>query len=394
MDTCRRTRIDNMQARGIAAACVPIGCSYFDMLEAPLLDCRTRRARWSLGSALDDRGKPPHDQLGRPLHDLRISVIDQCNFRCSYCMPRDVFGTDYAFLRRDQLLSFDEIERLARLFVALGVRKIRISGGEPLLRKGIEDLVDRLAGLKTTTGLPVDLAMTTNGALLAHKASALAAAGLKRLNVSLDALDVDTFQRMTDTPITVDQILQGIATASKAGIKSIKVNMVVRRSLNDHQILPMARYFRYSGHVLRFIEFMDVGSTNGWSQSAVVPSTEVLSRIDRDFRLEPMEPAITGEVARRWRYQDGAGEIGVISSVSSPFCGDCSRARISAEGKLYACLFAQSGIDLRQLLRGADDDVSLRQTIESAWHRRNDRYSEIRHLQPRSRKIEMSYIGG
>lgn len=334
---------------------------------------------------------PVFDRLGRPLRDLRISVTDRCNFRCTYCMPKEIFGKDYEFLSRDLLLSFEEIERVARSFVRHGVGKIRLTGGEPLLRKGIEDLVARLAAIP---GLD-DLTLTTNGSLLARKAEALAAAGLRRVTVSLDSMDDTVFMAMNDVGFPVEKVLDGIDAAAAAGLDPVKVNMVVKRGVNDGSIVDMARHFRGTGHILRFIEYMDVGTTNGWRLDDVVPAGEIVARIDEVFPLEPAEPNYRGEVARRWRYRDGAGEIGVISSVTQPFCGDCSRVRLSAEGKLYTCLFAAKGTDLRALLRDGADDAELDGVIAEVWGGRDDRYSEIRSSRTANLpRVEMSYIGG
>ena len=331
----------------------------------------------------------PVDTLGRPVRDLRISVTDRCNFRCSYCMPKSVFGQDYRFMDRKELLSFEELERVARAFVRLGVEKIRLTGGEPLLRKEVEGLVARLA---TIEGL--DLTLTTNASLLARKARPLKDAGLHRVNVSLDSLDDATFRAMNDVDFPVARVLEGIAAASEAGLP-VKVNAVVKRGVNDDGIVQMARHFRGSPHTLRFIEFMDVGTTNGWRLDDVVPAAEIVERIDAVFPLEPVEAAYRGEVAQRWRYRDGAGEVGVISSVTQPFCGDCTRSRISAEGKLYTCLFAARGTDLRALLRSGASDDALVEAIGAVWRRRADRYSEIRTERTRELpRIEMSYIGG
>ena len=328
------------------------------------------------------------DRLGRPLRDLRISVTDRCNFRCVYCMPKEVFGRDYRFLDRRELLSFEEIERLARVFIGLGVEKIRITGGEPLVRRELERLVAMLAPLD------VDLTLTTNGSLLAPKARTLADAGLGRVTVSLDSLDDDVFRAMNDVDFPVERVLAGIEAAAAAGLP-VKVNMVVKRGLNDGDVLDMARYFRGSGHVLRFIEFMDVGHTNGWRLDDVVPAAEIVEAIGAEFPLEPVEPAYRGEVARRYRYADGAGEIGVIASVTQPFCGDCTRARLSAEGRLYTCLFAVRGHDLRALLRSGASDEGLAAAVDGIWSRRTDRYSELRSAETSDLpKVEMSYIGG
>jgi cyclic pyranopterin phosphate synthase len=330
------------------------------------------------------------DSRGRPVRDLRISVTDRCNFRCVYCMPKAVFDKDYAFLPRESLLSFEEITRLARLFAAHGVSKIRLTGGEPLLRRNLEQLIAQLTAIP---GLEVTL--TTNGVLLPKKAAALKAAGLKRVTVSLDSLDDEVFRAMNDMDVPVADVLKGIDAATAAGLGPIKINMVVKRGLNDHEILPLARHFRGSGHILRFIEFMDVGSSNGWRMDDVVPSAEVVRRIHADFPLEPVDPNYTGEVAERWRYKDGGGEIGVISSVTQAFCSTCTRARLSTEGRLYTCLFAQSGHDLRTLLRNGRSDAELSAAIGHIWQGRGDRYSEIRTAETAAlRKIEMSYIGG
>jgi cyclic pyranopterin phosphate synthase len=345
------------------------------------------------------------DTLGRPLRDLRISVTDRCNFRCGYCMPREVFDKNYSFLPHASLLSFEEIARVARLFVAHGVHKLRLTGGEPLLRKNLEVLVAMLGSLRAVDGAPIDLTLTTNGSLLARKARALQDAGLKRVTVSLDALDDAVFRRMNDADFPVAEVLNGIEAAQRVGLGPIKVNMVVQKGTNDDEIVPMARHFRNSGVVLRFIEYMDVGATNGWRMDEVLPSAQVIERLDAEFGLEPMEPSAPGETAERWRYRDGAGEIGVISSVTQAFCRDCNRARLSTEGKLFLCLFASQGHDLRALLRGAsaadrpwsDDEIAA--AIGLVWQRRGDRYSELRGArQPdaagASRRVEMHYIGG
>ena len=331
----------------------------------------------------------PVDTLGRPIRDLRISVTDRCNFRCSYCMPKSVFGQGYRFMDRKELLTFEELERVARTFVALGVEKVRLTGGEPLLRRELERLVERLA---TIDGL--DVTLTTNASLLARKARVLRDAGLGRVNVSLDSLDDPTFRSMNDVDFPVERVLEGIAAASSVGLP-VKVNAVVKRGVNDAGVVDMARYFRGTGHTLRFIEYMDVGSTNGWRLDDVVPAAEIVERIDAVFPLEPVEASYRGEVAQRYRYRDGAGEIGVISSVTQPFCGDCTRARISAEGKLYTCLFALRGTDLRALLRSGASDEDLRDAVAGVWTRRTDRYSEIRTERTSELpRIEMSYIGG
>jgi GTP 3',8-cyclase len=343
--------------------------------------------------ATDAPSPPPEtitDALGRPLRDLRISVTDRCNFRCVYCMPKEVFGRDYQFLERSELLSFEEIERLARLFVRHGTKKIRITGGEPLVRRDLERLVAMLAGIP---GL--DIALTTNGSILAQKARALADAGLRRVTVSLDSLDEDVFRAMNDVDFPVARVLAGIDAAAEAGLRPIKINMVVRRGLNDHGVVDMARHFRATGHIVRFIEYMDVGSSNGWRMDDVVPAREIVSAIDAEMPLEPVEAHYRGEVANRWRYRDGGGEIGVIASVTQAFCRDCTRARISAEGRLYTCLFAARGHDLRALLRSGASDDAISQELVTLWGRRSDRYSEIRSAATANRpKVEMSYIGG
>lgn len=330
------------------------------------------------------------DRLGRPLRDLRISVTDRCNFRCVYCMPKEKFGSDHQFLERSALLSFEEITRLARIFKQHGIEKIRLTGGEPLVRRNVEQLVKLLSGIP---GL--DLTLTTNGSLLAKKAQALRDAGLKRITVSLDSMDDKVFKAMNDVDFPVAKVIEGIDAAAAAGFDPIKINMVVKRGLNEDSILPMARFFRERGHILRFIEYMDVGATNGWRLDDVVSAREIVDIISREMPLEPADPNYTGEVAERWRYKDGSGEIGVIASVTQAFCRDCTRARISTEGQLYTCLFATSGHDLRALLRGGASDDALSAAIGKVWTTREDRYSEIRgeHTIP-LKKIEMSYIGG
>ncbi len=330
------------------------------------------------------------DTLNRPLRDLRISVTDLCNFRCPYCMPKEIFGSDHRFLPKSELLTFEEITRLATIFVEFGVRKIRLTGGEPLIRHQVEVLVAMLSQLPD-----VELAMTTNGSLLPQKAEALKKSGLNRLTISLDSLDDATFRQMNDVDFPLEKVLQGVAAAEAAGFSAIKFNMVVKRGFNDHHLLDMARYFRGRGHILRFIEYMDVGNTNGWRLDDVVPAKEIIATIHAGFPLEPVNPNYRGEVANRWRYRDGQGEIGVIASVTQPFCGDCSRARLSATGQLYTCLFAASGHDLRAMLRGDATDGQIRERLLSIWQRRRDRYSEIRSANTTGKpKIEMSYIGG
>jgi cyclic pyranopterin phosphate synthase len=331
------------------------------------------------------------DTFSRPLRDLRISVTDRCNFRCVYCMPKDVFGRDFQFLERAELLSFEEIARLSRIFVSLGVEKIRLTGGEPLVRRNVERLV---ALLSETVGL-TDLTMTTNGALLAAKAAALRDAGLQRITVSLDSVDDDVFKSMNDVDFPVARVLEGIDEAATAGLRPVKVNMVVKRGVNDDSLLDMAEHFRGTSHVLRFIEYMDVGTTNGWRLADVVPAAEIVRTVDSRWPLEPIDPNYRGEVARRYRYRDGAGEIGLITSVTQPFCGDCTRARLSAEGSLYTCLFASTGHDLRSPLRSGASDADIADQLRSIWHDRTDRYSELRTEATLAEpKVEMSHIGG
>ena len=356
------------------------------------------------------------DGLGRPLRDLRISVTDRCNFRCNYCMPKEVFNADYPYLPQSALLSFEEITRLARLFVGHGVKKLRLTGGEPLLRKHLEILVAQLAELKTPEGEALDLTLTTNGALLARKAQALKTAGLNRVTVSLDGLDDAVFRRMNDVDFPVTEVLEGIETARRVGLgvdaqgrpSGIKINMVVKRSTNVDQIIPMARHFRGTGMTLRFIEYMDVGSTNGWCMDDVLPSAEVIRLLQTEFALVPLAPSAPGETAQRWGYADATGrhdpalgEVGVISSVTQAFCRDCNRARLSTEGKLYLCLFASQGYDLRHLLRNGTADEDLSSALAHIWQGRDDRYSELRGQglldtddHGTRRKVEMSYIGG
>lgn len=329
------------------------------------------------------------DTRGRPVRDLRISVTDRCNFRCTYCMPKTVFGRDYPFLPRADLLSFEEIVRIARLFVAHGVGKIRLTGGEPLLRRKIERLIEMLARLD------VELTLTTNGSLLAKMARSLKHAGLQRVTVSLDALDEQVFRSMNDVDFPVSKVLAGIDAAQAAGLWPIKINAVIQRSRNRGAILPLARRFKGSGAIMRFIEFMDVGVTNGWNMADVVPSAEVVALIDGELPIEPLGANYPGEVAERWRYRDGSGEIGVISSVTKAFCGECTRIRLSTEGKLYTCLFAGAGHDLRTPLRAGWNDARIAETLAGIWRGRADRYSEIRSQQAAAQpKIEMSYIGG
>ncbi|HET9913060.1 MAG TPA: GTP 3',8-cyclase MoaA [Anaerolineales bacterium] len=330
------------------------------------------------------------DTLQRPLRDLRISVTDRCNFRCVYCMPKEVFGPGYQFLHRDQILTFEEITRLARLFVNHGVRKIRLTGGEPLVRRDLHLLVGMLAQIPD-----LDLTLTTNGSLLPRQARLLKEAGLKRVTVSLDSLDDDVFKAMNDVDFSVVRVLEGMDAAARVGLGPIKVNMVVKRGLNDSSILPMARFFREKGYILRFIEYMDVGQTNGWRMDDVVPAAEIIKRINAEMPLEPADPNYHGEVAERWHYKDGNGEIGVIGSITQAFCSTCTRARLSAEGKLYTCLFAVKGHDFRELLRSGATDDEISEVIGRVWAKRDDRYSEIRSENTLSLpKVEMSRIGG
>lgn len=339
------------------------------------------------------------DRLGRPLRDVRISVTDRCNLRCTYCMPRDVFGKGFSFLPHEQLLSFEEIERLARLLVGFGVRKIRLTGGEPLLRHGIERLIEKLAGLSDRAGQPVDIALITNGTQLAKRAQALKDAGLSRLTVSLDALSDSGFRRMSDSGHSVGRVLDGIAAAQAVGLGPIKVNTVIKRGVNENEILPLVRNFRHTGVIVRFIEFMDVGATNQWKFDDVVTARDLLARIDAEFPLMPVEPNYSGEVAKRWRFADGSGEIGVIASVTQAFCHECTRLRLSTDGKLYTCLFASGGAEVRALLRAGATDADLRHRIAEVWQGRHDRYSQLRCAASkasavRTQRIEMSYIGG
>jgi cyclic pyranopterin phosphate synthase len=330
------------------------------------------------------------DTFGRPVRDLRISVTDRCNFRCVYCMPKEVFGRDYQFLERRELLTFEEIERLARAFVRQGVEKIRLTGGEPLVRRDLERLIDLLARIDD-----LDLTLTTNGSLLPQKAQALRDAGLRRVTVSLDSLDDEVFRAMNDVDFPVHRVLEGIDAAAAAGLAPLKVNMVVKRGVNENGVLPMARHFHGSGHILRFIEYMDVGHTNGWRLDEVVPAAEIVAAIDAELPLERVEPNYPGEVANRWRYKDGGGEIGIIASVTQPFCGGCTRARLSAEGRLFTCLFANRGHDLRSIVRRGTTDAELDDAIAAVWRVRADRYSELRTAETAALpKVEMSYIGG
>ena len=375
----------------------------------PLVDQRITRPPSLVASVPEQRIAASGllgDTLGRPLRDLRISVTDRCNFRCSYCMPKEVFDKDYAYLPHNALLSFEEITRISRIFVGHGVQKLRLTGGEPLLRKNLEVLITQLAQLKTTDGKPLDITLTTNGSLLRRKAQALKDAGLQRVTVSLDGLDDATFRTMNDVDFPVADVLDGIAAAQEAGLKNIKVNMVVKRGTNEQEILPMARHFQGTGVTLRFIEYMDVGATNGWRMNEVMPSAEVVQHIHQHMPLVQLGPSAIGETAERWGYAgaDGQhdpalGEVGFISSVTQAFCGDCNRARLSTEGKLYLCLFATQGYDLRELMRTQASDDDLTSAIGHIWHGRTDRYSELRtsiaaDSGTGARRVEMSYIGG
>ncbi len=336
-------------------------------------------------------GRVTSDRFARPLRDLRISVTDRCNFRCTYCMPKEIFNREYEFLARDLLLSFEEIARLARIAAGLGVTKVRLTGGEPLLRRDIEQLVALLAAID---GID-DLTLTTNGSLLARKAEGLAAAGLDRVTVSLDSMDDVVFMKMNDVGFPVARVLEGIEAAAAAGLTPVKVNMVVQRGVNDTSVVDMAKHFRGTGHIVRFIEFMDVGTTNGWRLDDVVPGAEIVEVIGRAFPIEPVDANYPGEVAQRWRYLDGGGEIGVITSVTQPFCATCTRARVSAEGVLYTCLFATGGTDLREHLRSGATDGEIAELLRTVWGEREDRYSAIRTNQTVALpKVEMSYIGG
>ena len=366
----------------------------------PVADYRSMQSAPAIPVTLESPDGLLADSLARPLRDLRISVTDRCNFRCVYCMPKEVFDKDYAFLPHSALLSFEELTRVASLFVAHGVEKIRLTGGEPLLRKNLENLVAMLRLLKTPDGRELDLTLTTNGSILARKAQALKDAGLNRVTVSLDALDDATFRRMNDVDFSVADVLHGIDAAHRAGLGPVKVNMVVKGGMNDQEIIPMARHFKGTPTILRFIEYMDVGASNGWKMDEVIPSAEVVRRISEVMPLEPIDANYTGETAARWRYRDGGGEVGMISSVTQAFCHDCSRARLSTEGKLYTCLFASSGHDLRALLREGRSDAEISTAVAHVWRARGDRYSELRTgntdglALPSQKKVEMSYIGG
>jgi len=347
------------------------------------------------GEGIQAPRETPLDGLGRPLHDLRISVTDRCNFRCVYCMPKEVFGRDYPFLPRAMILTFEEIARLAGLFVDLGVEKLRITGGEPLVRRDLPELIGLLAGLRRTGGAPLDLTLTTNGAALRTLARPLRDAGLQRITVSLDSLDDDVFRAMNGVDFPVVRVLDGIAAAGEVGFSPIKVNMVVRRGMNESSVVPMARWAREEGVILRFIEYMDVGHSNGWRLNEVVPAAELVAMIDAAMPLELVPPNYRGEVANRWRYRDGGGEVGVIASVTQAFCGDCTRARLSAEGMLYTCLFAVGGHDVRALLREGRTDAEIREAIRAIWLSRGDRYSELRSAETKDLpRVEMFAMGG
>lgn len=360
--------------------------------QAPHISPVTQRRK---PTVVPTTGEGLRDQLNRPLRDLRISVTDRCNFRCTYCMPREVFGSDHAFLPQPELLSFEEITRMAKISVEMGVRKIRLTGGEPLLRKHLEKLIEMLAQLRTPQGEAIEIAMTTNATLLAQKAQAIKAAGLDRVTVSLDALDSARFTQLSDSQVAVERVLAGIEKAAEVGLAPVKVNMVVRKNINDDQIIPMARYFKGRGHALRFIEYMDVGNSNGWNLSEVVTGAEIVQQLATEFDLEPVASDYYGEVADRYRYADGSGEIGIITSVSNPFCGDCTRMRLSPEGQFFLCLFGSRGYDVRTLLRSDASDDEIAAHVMEIWRGRGDRYSELRGLNTAPKtKVEMSYIGG
>ena len=365
----------------------------------PLVDLRSRHQIPAVPTVLDPATGMLTDIFARPLHDLRISVTDRCNFRCVYCMPKEVFDKDYAFLPQTALLSFEEITRVARIAIDHGVEKIRLTGGEPLLRKHLEKLIEMLARLRTRSGHDLDLTLTTNGSLLAKKAQTLKDAGLNRVTVSLDSLNEATFQKMNDVDFPVADVLRGIDAAHAVGLGPIKINMVVKAGVNDQEILPMARYFKNSPFILRFIEYMDVGASNGWKMDEVISSADIVRRIGSELPLSPIAANYSGETAGRWRYADGSNEIGLISSVTQAFCGDCSRVRLSTEGKLYTCLFATGGNDLRALLRDGRSDAEISAVLAQIWRARTDRYSALRTadtvgLQRGADKVEMSYIGG
>ena len=373
----------------------------------PIADARYQAGLPIVPSGLHTPNGSLSDQRNRRLHDLRISVTDRCNFRCTYCMPSAVFDKDYAFLPQTSLLTFEEIVRLVRIFVAHGVEKIRLTGGEPLLRKHLPVLIGELAKIRTVSGALLDLTLTTNASILARQAQALRSAGLHRITVSLDAIDDAVFRQMNDVDFPVSDVLDGIAAAKGVGFESVKINMVVKAGVNDQQILPMVKHFKGSGHILRFIEYMDVGASNGWQMQEVLPSKEVIARIHAVYPLENIDANYPGEVAQRWRFADGSGEIGVISSVTQTFCHDCTRARLSTEGKLFTCLFATAGQDLRGLIRGDFSDAQISASVAGIWNTRSDNYSEIRSqytaqlgtpqasvLSDPKRKVEMSYIGG
>jgi cyclic pyranopterin phosphate synthase len=369
------------------------------MAEKIIMLSDERRPTMAIPAVLEAPTGYVADALARPLHDLRISVTDRCNFRCVYCMPKEVFDKHYPYLPQTALLSFEEITRIARLFVAHGVEKIRLTGGEPLLRKNLERLVGMLSEIRTPSGRELDLTLTTNGSLLAKKAQSLKDAGLKRVTVSLDSLDDATFKRMNDVDFAVADVLKGIDVAHQVGLGPIKINMVVKGGMNDQQIVPMARHFKGSPFILRFIEYMDVGASNGWNMDEVIPSAEVVARISAEMPLAPVGANYSGETAARWRFLDGGGEIGLISSVTQAFCKDCTRARLSTEGQLYTCLFATRGHDLRALLREGRSDAEIASAVAHLWRARADRYSETRSIDASGlvrggKKVEMSYIGG
>jgi GTP 3',8-cyclase len=361
----------------------------------PLITGQTARAITADALAVLRAGARMADTRGRRLHDLRISVTDKCNFRCTYCMPKDVFGQGYKFLPQDALLTFEEITRFAKIGAELGVEKLRLTGGEPTLRRHLPTLIEMLSAIRTPSGKPLDLTLTTNGSTLVKQARALKDSGLQRITVSLDSMDDAVFRAMNDVDFPVTDVLKGIDAALAAGLAPVKVNMVVKRGVNDHTVVDMARHFKGTGVIVRFIEFMDVGATNGWRMDDVVPSADIVRQISEHLPLEAIDASYSGEVAERWRFKDGSGEIGVISSVTQAFCNTCTRARLSTDGKIFTCLFAQSGVDFRTLLRNGASDDDIAALLAGLWQTRTDRYSEIRTAETaKVRKVEMSYIGG
>ncbi|MBR7070365.1 MAG: GTP 3',8-cyclase MoaA [Oxalobacter sp.] len=365
-------------------------------MDKPVLDHAQENIPAWHHAGLMDNAHPILDALNRPLRDLRISVTDRCNFRCLYCMPKQVFGKNFRFIHHKDMLSFEEIARLARCFTNLGITKIRLTGGEPLLRRHIERLIAYLADLKRPDGKPLDLTLTTNGSVLAQKAQLLFDAGLKRITISLDAIDNDIFTKINDVGFPVSNILQAIEHAVQMGFSPVKVNAVIRKGINENQILPLVRHFRNTPVILRFIEYMDVGSTP-WNREQIVPASQIAETINRHYPIEPLNPNYPGETAERWHYQDGGGELGIISSITKPFCADCTRIRLSTEGRIYPCLFSAEGFDLRELIRSGQSDEQIAQAISRYWQNRSNRYSELRKelgRQPAEHKVEMHYIGG